>query len=499
MSESLISMNGMNYVNGIWVARGDFSTLNPSTNEKLFSFPQTTTVEIEEAVKSARQAFSSWQKISRIKRAEYFDELADLIKKNHNKLRDIISLETGKSLNEAHAEVLETLHMIQYVVGTGRQPIGNLIASELSTKESYVIRKPKGVVAVISPFNFCLAIGSAWTSAPAILEGNTVIHKPSELTPMTAQLFAELYHKAGFPKGVYNLINGNEVVGKALVKSDVDCILFTGSADVGRSIRKHCADTWNKSCSCEMGGKSAVIVFEDANINLALEACMASAFKLSGQRCVSSGRFLIHRNIIDKFVKEFVYQASKILVTDPFKVGDFNGFSYGPQISQEQLVKVVKYNDMVRNDKNAKVLYDPDHSGLLTNTGNFLRPFIYQTEWRDVEYLKNEVFGPHVGFIPFDSVDQAIAIYNDTEYGLALGVITEDFRIMRRMRDECNCGMIYLNGGSVAAESHLPFSGVKKSGYGYPSAAGTYKAVTHQVAVTINYQEDGISWAQGLK
>ena len=216
------------------------------------------------------------------------------------------------------------------------------------------------------------------------------------------------------------MINGNEVVGKALVKSDVDCILFTGSADVGRSIRKHCADTWNKSCSCERGGKSAVIVFEDANINLALEACMASAFKLSGQRCVSSGRFLIHRNIIDKFVKEFVYQASKILVTDPFKVGDFNGFSYGPQISQEQLVKVVKYNDMVRNDKNAKVLYDPDHSGLLTNTGNFLRPFIYQTEWRDVEYLKNEVFGPHVGFIPFDSVDQAIAIYNDTEYGLAL-------------------------------------------------------------------------------
>ena len=484
--------SGLNYIDGSWKNSSQvFKYLNPSTGEILGSFPETSQEEVNIAIAAARKAFPAWKTLSRVKRAEYFDNLAQLVKQNTEILRDAISLETGKNLNESYAEVMESLHMLQYVAGQGKVSCGDVMASELSTKDAYVIRKPKGVVGVVAPWNFPLAIGSTWTAAPAIVEGNCVVHKPSELTPMVAQLMAELYHKAGFPAGVYNLVQGNEIAGKALVEGDVDVILFTGSAEVGQLIRKHCATTWNKTCSCELGSKSAVLIFEDGDLNLALDATVASAFKLTGQRCVSSGRMLIQRSIYREFVEKFVARASEIVPTDPFIENP--GFC-GPLISREHFNRVESFNNLVRADKEATIRLEG-----IDNGTNFMHPFVYETEWRDVPYLKQEVFGPHVALIPFDNVEDAIRIYNDTEYGLAVGVISNNFRTMRKCRDECNAGMIYLNGGSIAAESHLPFGGVGKSGNGYKSAAGTYRAVTEEVAVTVNYEEGKITWCQGMK
>tara|TARA_Y100000310_G_C20472478_1_gene710769 strand:- start:201 stop:923 length:723 start_codon:yes stop_codon:yes gene_type:complete len=238
-----------------------------------------------------------------------------------------------------------------------------------------------------------------------------------------------------------------------------------------------------------MGSKSAVIVFEDGKLDLAVDAAVASAFKLSGQRCVSSGRILVERSILDKFTEKFVEQVkSRVSVGWPW---DEPVPFYGPLISDKQAAKVVKYNDLVKDDSDASVLID------YTAVDRYVSPFVYTCEWDDKPYLKEEVFGPHVAIVPFDDIDDAIRIYNDTEYGLALGVITEDFRKMRKIRDECDTGMLYLNGGSVAAESHLDFGGVKKSGNGHKTAIGTVEAVTDKIAVTTNY-EDGISWAQGM-
>jgi aldehyde dehydrogenase (NAD+) len=310
---------------------------------------------------------------------------------------------------------------------------------------------------------------------------------------MTAALGAELYAEAGFPPGVYNLIHGMGATGKQLVQDNrVDVILFTGSAEVGQEIRLHCASTWHKTCSVECGSKSAVILFKDGNLDMALKAMVNSAFKLSGQRCVSSSRVLIQRDLLDTFLPKLIQEIEKIQVGDPYaKPAPF----CGPIISSQQMERVLSYNKMTENDPSVKVLLQGKRQG---TEGYFLTPHVYLTEWGNKKFLKEEVFGPHLAVIPFDSVDDAIHIYNDTDYGLALGVITEDFRIMKKCRDECNCGMLYLNGGSVAAESHAPFGGVGKSGNGYKSAAGTYKAVTEEVAVTMNY-EQGISWAQGLK
>lgn len=488
--------NGYNFINGkrdVFERKETFISENPSDGKEYGAFTFSSPENVQAAISAARHAFAHWQKVSRVERAEYFDKLAQLLKRDHDKLKVAISLETGKNLNESHAEVIEALHMCQYVAADGRRPYGECVASEISDKDAKVIRKPKGVVAVISPWNFPLAIGSFWSSAPAIVEGNCVVHKPSELTPMVASMVSDLYLEAGFPDGVYNLIHGDGTVGEQLVHGNVDVILFTGSAEVGQLIRKHCAETWNKTCSCECGSKSAVIVFDEpGNGNLAIDSCLASAFKLSGQRCVSSGRILVQRSMFDYFTSAFVgVVRARATFGNPF---DEPAPFFGPLINSEQKAKVQSFNELVRNDSDAEVLYDNPTD---KTSGHFLSPFVYTCEWMEKPFLKQEVFGPHVAIIPFDDVNDAVRIYNDTDYGLALGVISDNYRIHRIIEQECTTGMLYINGGSVAAESHLPFSSWKKSGNS-ASAAATWKSVTHTMAVTTNYG-DVLHFAQGMK
>lgn len=487
---------GKNYIRGFTDHRFDFESLNPSTNETIGQFPQSTKEEVGNAVKAASDSSLSWRALSRVQRAEHIQRLCQVLDDSKDYVSRQISLETGKSLNESMAEVIEALHMAQYCVGKGREPYGEIISSELPDRDSYVIRKPKGIVAVIAPWNFPFAIGGFWCAAPALLEGNTVVFKPSELTPMIGQITADLYHMAGFPLGVFNLIHGDGSVGDMLVRHElVNHIAFTGSVSTGRSIRRICAES-EKTCSCEMGSKSAVIVFDDCDVDLAVSAALNSAFKLSGQRCVSSGRILVHRPILETFKQKFIDKVNKIFVGDPFEnTPEDSSLNFGPIISVSQLEKIKNFNEMVRKDNDAKVLFD---SNCNRDQGNFINPFVYQTEWLDKPYLKQEVFGPHVAIVPFDNACEAINIYNDTSYGLALGVITNNFRIMREIRNYCDAGMIYFNLGSIGAESHLPFTGVKMSGNGGSSAAGTFDTVVHKVAVSVNYARS-VNFPQGLK
>ncbi len=489
-------VQGLNYISGQFTAPSPvdvdyFDSINPATGQILGSFPQSTSSDIDCAYEVARESFEGWRQYSRVKRAEYFLALANLVEKRREEIARAVSLETGKVYNESIAEVNEALHMAQYAFGTGRMPYGEAIASELPEKDAFMLRKPKGVVAIVAPFNFPFAIGGFWCAAPALVEGNTVILKPSEDVPWVGQLIAELYNEAGFPPGVFNMIHGDGKVGDQLIHKDIDHVCFTGSADVGMHVRKVCAESWHKTASCEMGSKSAVIIHEDANYDLALPACLASAFKLSGQRCVSAGRLIVHRSLYDKFAKDFASLASRAVTGDPF---DDNTF-YGSLINETQLKRVESFNQLVNDDPEAEVLL---MGSRCQNNGLFLTPTVYKTEWRDVPYLKQEVFGPHVAIIPYDTIDDAIRIYNDTDYGLALGVVTEDFKIARRIRNECDFGLGYWNGGSIAAESHLGFGGVKKSGNGQPSAARTFRSVTHEVSWTVNHG-DSLNFPQGMK
>ncbi len=490
-----------NFINGVYTTSSDYyDNINPATGEVLNQFPLSSQQEVLDAVNHAKVAFNEWKSKSRLERAEILNNVAALVEQNRQYLAEVISLETGKNYNESIAEVNEALHMAQFAFGSGRTPTGDIVASELAEKDSYMVRKPKGVIAVVTPFNFPLAIGMFWNAAPALVEGNTVVVKPSEDAPWSTHAAMKIYHDAGLPAGVMNVVHGKGETGDWLCRAGVDHICFTGSAEVGQLIRKVAAESWHKTTSCEMGSKSACIVFDDADIDMAVDAAIASAFKLSGQRCVSSGRMIIQRGVYDEFCEKFAAKAKDIKTGNPFNAdGSINEtMYYGPIINRQGFDKVAKHNNEVIADLQAEVLLVPEYN-TTNDSAYFITPCVYKVEWRgcDAPYLRNEVFGPHVALIPFDTVEEGVRIYNDTEYGLAVGILTNNYRIARYCRDNCDAGMCYWNGGSIAAESHLSFGGVKKSGNGFPSAAKTWQAVTHTMSWTVNHGEE-IAFPQGM-
>ena len=432
--------------------------------------------------------------MSRIHRAEHFDKLAQLIQRDIEPLATLMAREAGKNISECRAEVVEGLHMVQYVFGTGRMPVGEIVASEIAEKDAFIRRKPWGVVAVITPWNFPFAV-PLWMLGPSLIEGNTAVFKPSEDTPGIGQRLVELFIEAGFPTGTINLVHGDGTVGETLVRNpEVNVILFTGSYEVGKRIQQLSADFPDRIVAAEMGSKSAVIVCDDARLDLAVSAGIISAFKTSGQRCVSAGRVLVAEKLVDAYVEKFVATAKKIRIGNPLDASNFTG----PVINEAAVEKVLHYNGLARQE-GAKILLDGGRISTGEHAkGCYLSPFVYRIDHGPaVRCIREEVFGPHLAIVPFATLEDAIRIYNDTDYGLSLGVITESYRTMRLLRDECNFGMGYVNLPCIGAEVHLPFGGVKKSGNGHPSAAGLVEAVTHKIAWTVNHGTE-IKMAQGL-
>jgi aldehyde dehydrogenase (NAD+) len=489
-------VRGRLLIDGTWSPpRNDFPSTNPANlAEVVGTFPTATPIEVEAAVAAARAAYPAWRRTSRILRADCFDRLAQLIKRDTDALAELMARECGKNVTECRAEVVEGLHMVQYVFGTGRMPFGEVIASEIAEKDAYTRRKPWGVVGVITPWNFPFAV-PLWMLGPSLLEGNTAVFKPSEDTPAVGQRLVELFHEAGFPAGTVNLVHGAGSVGEAIVRNrSVNVVLFTGSYDVGKRIQEISATMPNRLVAAEMGGKNAVIVCDDARFDLAVTAGIVSGFKTTGQRCVSASRILVHESLMDRYAKAFADTARRLKFGDPLDPKNFAG----PVIHRESVDKVLGYNALAKQE-GAKVLVDGGEMQPIPNTrGCYLSPFVYQIEAKpNLRCTHEEVFGPHVALIPFRDDEDAVRIANDTEYGLSMAVITESYRKMRFFRDECEYGMGYVNLPCIGAEVHLPFGGVKKSGNGHPSAAGLVEAVTHRTAWTVNHGTE-IKMAQGL-
>ena len=387
------------------------------------------------------------------------------------------------------------MHTAQYWFGRARMPSGEVYASEIAEKDAYMLRKPKGVVAAITPWNFPFAI-PLWLICPSLVEGNTVVFKPAEQTPLTGQRIVEYFERAGLPPGVLNLVHGyGEEAGWPLVTHpEVDVVLFTGSYEVGSRIKEHCAADYRKMAACEMGGKNAMIILEDSDLELAVNAAILSAFKTSGQRCVSASRLLVQQGVLRKFEAMFVERAQRLKVGDPLDEGVF----LGPLVTEEAVDRVESYNRLAQHE-GARVLLDGGRlNGADLGQGNFISPFIYEMQHSpSSRVLGEEVFGPHVAIIPFGSIEEAIQIYNNSEYAFSLAVISQDYRKVRRIREECDFGVGYVNLPTIGAEVHLPFGGLKKSGTGMPSASALIDVVTHRVAWTVNHGDE-IKMAQGL-
>lgn len=489
-------MEGKNYIHGVFVdgASGDqFESRNPANrDEVLGTFPLSAVKDVDNAVSAAKAAYNGWRCLSRIKRGEYLDEFTQLLKKEHEEISRLVTKECGKGIVEGRADVTEGIHMCQYVFGTVRMPHGDVIDSEIPEKDAFLRRKPKGVVAAITPWNFPFAI-PLWLICPSVVEGNTVILKPSRETACTAHKIAEYAHKAGFPPGVINVVHGG--CGDLLVKHpDVHVVLFVGSNDVGSGIKQIVAGFPDKMCACEMGGKNAIIILDDANLDIAVNAAVISAFKTSGQRCTSASRLIVHEKVLHAFEEKFIELTKRIKIGNPLDETVF----MGPVINQAATEKIVRYNDLSRKE-GAEVLCN---GGILDSEpykkGYFMSPFVYRMQNNaKSRVLREEVFGPHVAIIPVKSIDEAIEVYNDTDYGLSCAVITEDYRKAKRIRDDCEYGLGYVNLPTIGAEVHLPFGGVKKSGTGLPSASTLIDVVTHRTAWTMNYAKE-IKMAQGL-
>ncbi|MBI3721188.1 MAG: aldehyde dehydrogenase family protein, partial [Fimbriimonas ginsengisoli] len=444
--QTISGIQARNYIDGQWVASArQFESLNPAdTREVVGVAPLSTAADAAQAVEAAKRAFETWREQSWVRRAEIIDNFAQLMKRDLEEMSRLVTRECGKPLNEGRADVVEALHMAQYVAGMGRQPNGFAVSSEIPAKDAFILRKPKGVIVCITPWNFPVAI-PLWAILPSVLAGNTVVFKPSEETPICGHKLMELFAEAGFPPGVINIVHGTgEEAGDALVKHpDVAAILFTGSRAVGKYIQQTAAVDLYKFVATEMGGKNATIVLADADLDIAVNACVLGAFKTSGQRCVSSGRLIVDRKIEPKFTQMFLDKARRVRVGNGLRDDVF----MGPLINQDGIAKW-KHHNARATEEGGEVLLDGKH---LTDGdyayGHFVEPFVYRfKQYKQSTFcLREEAFSPHVAIIGVDGMEEAVRVYNDTEYGLSMAVITEDYRKWRWVRDHADYGLGYVN------------------------------------------------------
>jgi len=490
------------YIGGEWV-EGDgaetFESVNPATGEALGEFHRATERDVDDALAAAESATEEWRSLSYINRAEYLWDIYHELRDRTDELGEIVTMECGKEISEGRADVVEAAHMVEWAAGDARHPHGDVVPSEIPAKDAYMRRKPRGVVGCITPWNFPVAI-PFWHIAVSLVEGNTVVWKPAEQTPWCGQIIAEMFEDADIPTGVFNMVQGFGDAGAAIVDDPrVDTVLFTGSAEVGHEIASSVGGEPGKLAACEMGGKNGIVVTENADLDVAVHSAVMSSFKTTGQRCVSSERLIVHADVYEEFKERFVAVAAEVAIGDPLSEDTF----MGPAIEPEHVEKITRYNDLARKE-GANVLVDrteipPEEIPAGHEDGNWVGPFVYEIEYSpDLRCIREEVFGPHVALIEYEGgIEEAVEIHNDTPYGLAGAIISEDYRQINHYRDNADVGLAYGNLPCIGAEVQLPFGGVKKSGNGYPSAREVIEAVTERTAWTLNNAKE-IQMAQGL-
>jgi aldehyde dehydrogenase (NAD+) len=392
--------------------------------------------------------------------------------------------EMGKVLKETRGDVQEGIDTAFYVAGEGRRLFGETTPAELPNKFAMSVRMPVGVCALITPWNFPMAIPT-WKMFPALLCGNTVVLKPAEDTPHTATRLVEILTEAGIPPGVVNLLHGRgEEVGAALVRHPgVQLVSFTGSAVVGREIASACGQNL-KRVSLELGGKNAQIVMEDADLELAVEGALWGAFGTTGQRCTATSRLIVHRDVVKAMTDALVARAEKIKIGD----GLDESVDMGPLINQPAREKVLRYIDIGRQEGARLRIGGGVHDAGACAKGHFFQPTIFDQVKPSMRIAQEEIFGPVLSIIEVKSFDEAVEVMNGTPYGLSSSIYTKDVgRVFQAMRD-IEAGITYINGPTIGAEVHLPFGGVKDTGNGHREAGTTvYDIFTEWKSIYVDY------------
>ena len=459
-----------NYINGAWVSSRSgrtYENRSPADLDDLVGhFQASDGRDADDAVRAANAAFREWRLVPAPARADVLYRASELLKARKDGFSADMTREMGKILEETAGDVQEAIDMSQLMAGEGRRLFGQTTPSELRNKFAMSVRQPIGVCAMITAWNFPMAVPS-WKVLPALVCGNTVVLKPAEEAPLTAINFMRTLAEAGLPPGVLNLITGNgpEAAAPLVQHPDVSVVSFTGSTETGRIINEQCARTFKK-VHLEMGGKNVIIVMDDANLDLAVDGALWGGFGTTGQRCTAASRVVVHEAVHDRFLERFAARAARLRVGD----GLAPATQMGPSISEAQLGKVIEYVGIglaegARLVTGGRRLSDGPHG-----RGFFHEPTIFADVTPSMRIACEEIFGPVVSVLRCASLDEAIDIANGVAYGLSASIYTQDInRAFTAMRDVYT-GLFYVNAPTIGAEVHLPFGGTKATGNGHREA-----------------------------
>jgi aldehyde dehydrogenase (NAD+) len=479
-----------NLIGGEWVESRSgqtFENLNPANIKDVVGlFPRSNQDDVDAAVEAAKKAFQRWRLTPAPRRAEILYRCGQILQERKEDYARDMTREMGKILKETRGDVQEAIDTAFYMAGEGRRLDGHTVPSELPDKFAMAVRVPLGVVGMITPWNFPMAIPS-WKIFPAVVSGNTCVIKPAEDTPLSTVNLVRALIDAGLPPGVVNIVHGHgpEAGAPMLEHPDVRAISFTGSSEVGRIIGQAAAKHF-KPCSLEMGGKNAMIVLNDANVDLAIDGALWGAFGTTGQRCTAASRIIVQQGVYDQFADKLVARA-KALKVGP---GIDEQNDMGPQINQQQIETTSNYVGIGKGE-GAKLLSGGNRitsAGL--GDGFFWEPTIFGNCHSKMRIAQEEIFGPVVSLIPTDSLEQAVDISNGVAYGLSSAVYTRDVnKAFRAMRD-IYAGITYINAPTIGAEVHLPFGGTKATGNGHREGGiGAIDFYTQWKAIYVDYSD----------
>ena len=478
----------LNYINGQWVPAASgktFTVTNPADPADIIgTFPESSAEDVNQAVAAAKQAYQCWRLTPAPKRGEILFRAGEILTKRKEEISREMTREMGKVVSEARGDVQEAIDTLYYTAGEGRRLFGNTTPSELHEKFAMTMRMPLGVVGLITPWNFPMAIPS-WKIVPALICGNSIVIKPASDTPLLTIRLIEILEEAGVPPGVLNMVTGTgRDVGEPLMAhKDVTLISFTGSTKTGQRINEACAPTF-KRVSLEMGGKNAAIIMEDANIDLAVEGIVWGAFGTSGQRCTATSRVIVHKDVHAQLRDKLVAKIKTLKLG----YGLNDGVTIGPVINEAAMNKILEYIEIGKVE-GAEMLTG---GGRDTNAGPgwFIQPTLFDNVKTGMRIAQEEIFGPVTAIIPVGSFEEAIATANDSNFGLSTAIYTKDVnRAYKAMRD-IDAGITYINAPTIGAEVHLPFGGTKQTGNGHREMSETCLDVfTEWKTVFVDYSD----------
>jgi aldehyde dehydrogenase (NAD+) len=460
----------MNFIGGEWVkAPQAVPNLNPSnTDDCIGEFARSESAQVDAAVIMASGAFSNWRESTPQQRCDILEGVGVDLLANKEAIGDLLSREEGKTLAEGIGEVVRAAQVFKFFAQEALRITGDSQASIRPGVDVEVTREPLGVVGIVTPWNFPIAI-PAWKIAPALAYGNTVVFKPAELTPACGYVIAQFLEKAGCPAGVFNLVGGKgSVVGDAIVEhADIAAVSFTGSVPVGRGVAAKAGKSLKK-VQLEMGGKNPMVVMDDADLDIAVEACLNGAFYSTGQRCTASSRLIVEKGIHDRFVERITAGAKKLVVGDARD----SKTQIGPVVSESQLKSNLSYNDVARME-GAEVIGGERIEEM--GNGFYQRPALFLGATNDMRISQEEIFGPTACVIKADDFEHALSLANDTLFGLSSGICTSSLKHAREFKRRSSAGMAMVNLPTAGVDYHVPFGGRKGSSFG-PREQGRHAA-----------------------